>query len=72
MNFTQCDRCVFRFADASKCVAFPDGIPLEIAEGRVDHSKPYDGDGGIRFVPSRQYDQLPNDPQGVSHLGFGK
>lgn len=31
------------------CYAFPDGIPKEIIEGDFDHSKPHEGDNGIRF-----------------------
>lgn len=32
------------------CLAFPDGIPEEIALGRNDHSKPYKGDNGIQYL----------------------
>jgi hypothetical protein len=31
------------------CSAFPDGIPLMVLDGDVDHTKPIDGDGGIQF-----------------------
>ncbi len=34
------------------CEAYPDGIPEDIYETRVDHRKPYEGDGGIRFEPA--------------------
>ena len=34
-----------------KCKAFPDGIPDEIIQGRVEHNKPYPGDHGIMFEP---------------------
>jgi hypothetical protein len=71
MKTGQCTRCIFRLNSKMACVAFPNGIPADIAEGRVDHTKPYDGDGGIRFVPSREYGRLPGDPKDVSHLGFG-
>jgi hypothetical protein len=33
------------------CAAFPQRIPQEIYSGRIDHSKPYPGDRGIRFAP---------------------
>jgi hypothetical protein len=31
------------------CVAFPDGIPDEIAYGSNPHTTPYPGDHGIRY-----------------------
>jgi hypothetical protein len=31
------------------CVAFPKGIPAEIAYGDNPHEEPFEGDGGIRF-----------------------
>ena len=34
--------------DKVSCKAFPDGIPLEIIEGK-SHKKPYPGDNGIQF-----------------------
>jgi hypothetical protein len=34
-----------------KCKAFPKRIPEEILTGNDDHSKPFKGDGGIRFEP---------------------
>jgi len=33
------------------CKAFPDGIPAIIASNEIDHTKPFKGDGGIRFEP---------------------
>jgi hypothetical protein len=50
MKTTQCGVCVFYRKDL-KCEAFPDGIPESILTGQVDHSKPYEGDGGKRFTP---------------------
>ena len=31
------------------CAAFPDGIPFEIAYGVNLHTKPFEGDHGIRY-----------------------
>lgn len=36
---------------ARQCSAFPKGIPSEIWSGKNDHTKPFPGDNGIRFVP---------------------
>ena len=39
--------------DASRrvCLAFRDGIPVDLLINRKFHDKPYEGDGGIRFAP---------------------
>ena len=55
----QCVRCA-RYLGLGVCDAFPDGIPAEILTGRHDHTKAFDGDGGIRF--QRQTDDLPLAP----------
>lgn len=41
----------FRGASKGKirCLAFPDGIPVEFGKKGVTHDKPYPGDNGIRF-----------------------
>ena len=55
----QCSRCIFRMSGKLTCVAFPRGIPREIWEAQVDHTLPYHGDGGIRFVPLQRYGRRP-------------
>lgn len=37
------------------CKAFPSGIPDEIWEGKNDHTAPYEGDRGFRFVANKFY-----------------
>jgi hypothetical protein len=32
------------------CDAFPEGIPAEIFDGKADHTRPFKGDRGLRFV----------------------
>jgi hypothetical protein len=49
--FPQCFRCKHRFGDTYTCEAFPHapGIPEEILTNEHDHTKPFDGDHGVRF-----------------------
>ena len=46
----QCINCKFLRSNL-QCLAFPDLIPDDITSGKHDHSKPYPGDHGIRFIP---------------------
>lgn len=48
-----CMECKHLLHDEHKwaCKAFPDGIPKEIIDSEVDHTRPYPGDHGIRFEP---------------------
>jgi hypothetical protein len=49
--WSSCMDCQRRQAGQDVCEAFPDGIPPEILNGKVDHSTPYPGDGGLTQVP---------------------
>lgn len=43
-----CMKCR-HYRGALACNAYPEGIPLEILNSRVDHRRPYPGDRGITF-----------------------
>ena len=45
----QCVQC-FRYILDHTCEAFPEGIPSDIYEGLHDHTEPYKGDKGLRFI----------------------
>ena len=55
---SQCNRCFYLFAGQSACAAFPSGIPGAILSGRLDHSQPYPGDGGIRFLAREEIENI--------------
>jgi len=46
----QCMTCK-HYMGLGGCLAFLDGIPEEIFSGLFDHTKPYKGDGGLRWEP---------------------
>ncbi|ADL53222.1 hypothetical protein [Clostridium cellulovorans] len=44
-----CNNCLHRIKFTANCKAYPNGIPKEILEGKVDHNIPYENDNGITF-----------------------
>ncbi|MEZ6953734.1 MULTISPECIES: hypothetical protein [unclassified Aeromonas] len=47
-----CNTCKWRDGSAvvpRHCLAFPEGIPISITMGEVDHTKPYEGDNGLQY-----------------------
>ncbi len=51
MGACQCNQCRHVSDNGMTCAAFPQGIPIPILSGKVQHTKPYPGDHGIRFEP---------------------
>ena len=45
----QCLKCVHLHKNMTRCEAFLSGIPAKIFTGGFDHTKPFQGDNGIRF-----------------------
>jgi hypothetical protein len=49
LTVSQCTFCAHRSPDATKCKAFPSGIPVKILFNKHDHTLPFEGDNGIRY-----------------------
>ena len=49
-----CELCVHVHDDGVTCDAFPEGIPIDIFWGSIRHTKPYEGDNGIRFKRKKE------------------
>jgi hypothetical protein len=45
-----CNVCS-HYKPVGTCVAFPNGISMDVLWNEVDHREPIPGDGGIRFSP---------------------
>ncbi len=48
----QCVTCAHKWHGALMCDAFEE-IPYEIVSGQHDHTKPFEGDHGIRWAPKK-------------------
>jgi hypothetical protein len=46
-----CDTCAHLGANGLTCKAFPQGIPLMIQSGDLEHVDPLEGDGGFQYKP---------------------
>ena len=49
LKVSQCTFCAHRSPDATKCKAFPSGIPVKLLFNEHDHTLPYEGDNGVRY-----------------------
>ena len=45
----QCPQCRNFWGDG-KCNAFEKGIPVKILQGEFDHTRPHEGDNGVRYA----------------------
>lgn len=51
ISISQCVKCR-HWQRNGTCKAFPKGVPIAILANEHDHSKPYEGDGGLLFSPA--------------------
>jgi len=51
LRVSQCTFCAHRSPDATRCKAYPKGIPVEILFNEHDHCEAFPGDNGIRYQP---------------------
>ena len=49
LTVSQCTFCAHRSPDATKCKAFPSGIPVKLLYNEHDHTLPYEGDNGVHY-----------------------
>lgn len=71
----QCDLCL-HLRPPRSCAAFPDGIPIDVMVGNIDHTKPVLGDHGIRFRSKEEREYVvvqsgqatPEHFYGIGHL----
>ena len=59
-EISQCKCCIHykESVDADVCDAFPFGIPEDILNNYICHSKSYAGDNGIRFEPKPGFESI--------------
>ena len=55
----QCEGCA-HYLGLGICVAFPEGIPLQIMSNSFNHQAPFPGDNGIQYLAIEDAD--PDQP----------
>jgi hypothetical protein len=63
-EFLGCNMCVHLHDDWETCDAYPDGLPIEIASGEIDHMVERPGQVlGVLFEPVHREDRAPRSPR---------